>query len=538
MQAATRDDNFWSEDHPPDGVSTLRYYLEPLWRRKWILLAPVVVILLVTIVATIRQADLYESSADVFVNRQELASTSLVGQTPALDNPDRTMQTHVRLARAPLVMERTLRAANASRITVSTLLANSSIFPLADILRFEVSDRDPARAARLASAYARAFVAYRRELDTLGLAPTLERLRGQIEQLEADGKAASALYVRLADREQQLQSLQALRLSNLSVVRTDGPGDATEIGAQPTRNAAVAIAAGLVLGLILVFLSESLSTKPRRKEELEALLGGRYLGRQTLGDRGGSPLAFDDPAGHEADAAHALRTSFDLANAPLGARRIMVTSPHGEEGKSECALQLAVSLARSGRRVTLVDLDLRKSAITRLTGVDRRFGMTSLIRGECDLTTALATIPLEDTATGPPHADSNGRSVPGALLEIVGSGPPAPVHPTELISSKQVATIFGELERRADVVLVDVPPLLEAPDAAALSACVDAILLVVSARAARGPTLAEARRAIAAWPPAMLGFVLTEGREGRTVVRGVPARPRQGAQVSEPERVG
>ncbi|MGI8886655.1 MAG: P-loop NTPase [Gaiellaceae bacterium] len=538
MQTAVRDDNFRSEDHPPDGVSTLRYYLQPLWRRKWVFLAPVVVILLVTIVATLRQTAEYRASADVFVNRQELASTSLVGQTPALDNADRTMQTHARLARIPLVLERVLKAANAGQIATSTLRARSSVFPLADILRFQVSDEDPARAARLASAYAREFVAYRRGLDTLGLAPTLDRLRDQIEQLEADGNTGSPLYVRLADREQQLQSLQALRLSNLSVVRADRPGDATEIGSRPTRNAAIAIAAGLVVGLVLVFLFESLSTRPRRREEFEALLDGQYLGRQTLEDRGGAPLALDDAAGREADAAHALRASFDLANARLGARTIMVTSPGSGEGKSECALQLAVSLARSGRHVTLVDLDLRTTAITRLTGVDRHLGMTSVIRGECDLTAALVTIPLEDTATGRSHVDSNGRNAPGALLEIVGSGPPAAVHPAELLSSSQVATVFGDLENRSDVVLVDVPPLLEAPDAAALSACVDAILLVVGARAARGPTLAEARRAIAAWPPAMLGFVLTEGREGRTVVRGVPASPRSGTHASEPERVG
>ncbi len=537
MQAAVGDGDFRSEG-PPDGVSTLRYYLEPLWRRKWVFLAPLLLLPLVTLIATALQTTLHEASAEVLVNRQELASTSLVGETPALDNPDRTMETHVRLARVPRVMEQAVRAANAGQITVSTLRTTSTVSPFADILRFEVSNKDPVRAARLATAYARAFVAYRRELDILGLAPTLERLRDRIEQLEADGKSASQLYVLLADREQQLQLLQALRSSNLSVVRTDTSGDATEIGRQPRRNAAIAIAAGLVVGLILVFLSESLSTRPRRKEEFESLLGGRYLGRQALGNRGGSPSALDDPAGREADAAHALRTSFDLAKAPLVAHTIMVTSPQAGEGKSECALQLAVSLARSGRRVTLVDLDLRKAAITRLTGVDRQFGMTSLIRGECDLTAALATIPLEDTATERPRVDSNGRSAPGAVLEIVGSGPPAAVHPAELISSKQVATIFGELERRADVVLVDVPPLLEAPDAAALSGCVDAVLLVVSARAARGPTLAEARRAIAAWSSPMLGFVLTEGSEGRNGLLSVPARPGQGTQVSEPERVG
>jgi Mrp family chromosome partitioning ATPase len=518
-------------------VSTLRHYLQTLWRRKWVGLAPLVLIPLVVLIATLQQQDLYEASADVLVNRQEAATTTLVGETPALDDADRTMATQVRLAGIPVVLERTLAAAGATGISAQKLRASSSVFPLADILRFAVTDRDPALAARLARAYAREFVGYRQQLDTAGFAPTLAQLTRQLEQLEAAGSVDSPLYLRLADREQQLESLKALRTSNVSVVRAETAADADQVAPRPRRNTALGLAAGLVVGLILVFLWESLSTKPRSQDEFEALLGMPFLGRLGPGSRDEASPLLGDTTGPEADAVHTLRTNLELANLAVGARTIMITSPHAGEGKSATALQLGVALARAGRHVVLVDLDLRRSCLARLVGIDNSFGVTTLARGECELADALVAIPLNDEVARSAPAGSNGRWDSGASLEVVGSGPLA-VHPTELLSSEALVAVFDELGRRADIVLVDVPPVLEAPDAAAIASRLDGLLLVVSSRHARGPTLADARRAVDAWPVAKLGFALTEGREERPYVRQLRrAKQAAGARTAEPERV-
>jgi Mrp family chromosome partitioning ATPase len=516
-------------------VSTLRHYLHVLWRRKWIGLAPLVLIPLVTLVATLRQQDLYEASADILVNRQEVATTSLIGQTPALDDAERTMDTQARLARVPSVVDRTLAAAGARSTSRHIFLAQSSVFPLADILRFSVSDRDAARAARLASAYAREFVRFRRELDTLGLARTLQELRGQIQELEAAGNVDSPLYVTLADREQQLESLVALRTSNVSVVRTAEVEDAERVAPRPRRDTALAVAAGFFVGLILIFLAESLSTRPRSDDEFEELLGMPLLARLGAGTQGKTALVLGDRA--DADAVHSLRLNLELANSAVGARTIMITSPRSREGKSATMAQLGVALARAGRHVTLVDLDLRESSLTRLVGLDERFGVTALARGECELAEALVAMPVDDEGDNSASADSNGRREP-ALLEVVGSGPPV-IHPAEFLSSKSVAPVLAELLRgRADVVLVDVPPVLAAPDAAAVAAYADAVLLVVGPRDARGPILAAARRVLDGWPVAPLGFAVSEGGDERPLF-GELHRDKllARARSSEPERV-
>lgn len=522
-----------------DGVSTLHHYLRALWRRKWVGLAPLVVIPLVTLVATARQQALHEASADVLVNRQEAATTSLIGQTPALDDAGRTMETQVRLARVPLLAERVLTATSLTGRSARALLARSTVFPLADILRFTVTDEDPALAARLASEYARQFVRYRRELDTAGLARALEELRRQITQLEKTGRVDSPLYVRLADREQQLVALEALRTSNVSVVQTAAAADATQVAPRPLRNTALALAAGLVVGLVVVFLWETLSTKPRSQVEIAALLGMPFLGRLRLDSRAAgavsSPL-LADPGGAEVDAFHALRTNLELANAGIGARAIMVTSLHGGEGKSATVASLGVVFARAGRRVALVDLDLREPSLTRLFGLDNRLGATTLARGECELADALVAVPVEDADERGPAAGANEGPGDVGTLAIVAAGP-LPTHPAKTLCSSALAAALSDLGRRADIVLVDVPPLLDAPDAAAVSALLDGLLLVVSSRRTRRPALAEARRAVDAWPLARLGFALTEGADGRPHVRALHRSTRQArTRVARPER--
>ncbi|HZO48714.1 MAG TPA: P-loop NTPase [Gaiellaceae bacterium] len=512
------DDTF---DPAPDGVSTLRLYLQALVRRWPLLVAPLLAIPLVTFVATKAQHEVFEASASVLVNRQEAATTTLIGQTPALDNPDRTMATQVSLARSNTVVDRVRTAADPP-LPRTVFVARSKVFPSADILVFTFSDGSRERAARLAAAYAREYVRYRRALDTAALGQTLAELRGQLAQLARRGRGSSALYTRLADRAEQLEALAALRRSNVTLVQTTSPGDAEQVAPRPLRNTALALAAGLVVGLVSVFLAELLGTKPRSVAELESLLGTRYLGRIRLGGRDALPLV-TDPQGAEADAVYALQASLELANRPVGARTVMVTSAHAGEGKSAVCVNLAVALARSGRHVALVDLDLRHPEVARLLGLDDRIGVTSVAHGACGLVEALVAVPLADLEREAASSRSNGRAELGGVLEVVTSGP-LPAHPARLLGSKGLAEALAALAQRAEIVLVDVPPVLDAPDAAAVSARLDALLLVVDARRARGPVLAEVRRAVSGWPPRPLGFALVDQKPTRALARPL-ARP-------------
>ena len=517
----------------PEGGSTLRHYLRTLWRRKWLLVLPLVLIPVVTYVATKRQAALYEASADVLVNRQEVATTSVIGQTPALDDPGRTMDTQSNLARVPTVVNRTLAAAGLRDRSPQSLLGRSAVYPVSDLLRFTVDDPDPRIVTRLASEYARQFVRYRRQLDTSGLAATRRELEQELRSLEAAGKTGSPLYLRLADRQQQLATLEALRLSNVSVVMVPDQGDVEQVAPRPLRNTAVAGAAGLVVGLILAFLGEALSTRPRSEDEVEAILGTPCLGRLRSTARR-DRLTRDEGAS-DADVFHAVRTSLELANDRAGARTVMLTSPRAGESTTEVTANLALAFARAGRHVVVVDLDLRRRRLTDFFGLDDHPGVTSLASGT-ELAGTLVPIPVGAATTTSADAAGNGAGMVTGLLEVAPAGP-AFAAPVEVLASPGLAEGIAALERRASLVLVEAPSLLETSDAAAISRVAQGLVLVLDSRRARRPVLGDVRRATQAWPLTQLGFVLVDDRPAEPAFAPV-WRTRDRTTTSESERVG
>jgi Mrp family chromosome partitioning ATPase/capsular polysaccharide biosynthesis protein len=522
------------------GGSTLRHYLRTIWRRKLVALAPIVVIPLAVFLSAHRQPAKWEASASVYVNRQSVAATSLIGQTPALDDPGRVMITQARLARVSSVAERALAEAGIEGKPARELLNRSDVNPFADTLIFTVREPDPALAARLATAYAHQFVLYRRRLDTAGFATTLAELERELESLEASDRTSSALYARLSGQQQQLESLRALSSSNVSLVQPADPGDAVKTQPRPLRDTALAGVASIFVALIAVFLAEALSTRARSVEEIETLLGTRYLGRAPHGrDATGtaSTFALDEADAKVSDAFQAVRVGFELANTNIHAKTIVVAGIRASAATGSVAAGLAVALARAGRHVVLVDLDLREQRLTRAFGFADRPGLTSLAAGGGDAATVGIPVELGDAAaTGPADSSGNGREPRPALLEVVPTGP-LPGHPSHLLGTPALGGVLANLARRADVVLVNVPPLLETPDAGGVSALADGLLLVVDRRDARRPVLGDAAREIEGWPAVKLGFVLAEDQGTRSFT-APPRRPRgQVEPVGERERV-
>jgi len=210
-----------------------------------------------------------------------------------------------------------------------------------------------------------------------------------------------------------------------------------------------------------------------------------------------------DPGSAEAEPFRVLRTNFEFFNVEHGARTVMVTSAHEKEGKSTTLANLAVTLARAGRRVTVVDLDLRRPSLERLFRLKPGPGVTEVARGRAKLSTALTHVPIaEDDA----DTDADGT------LHVLGAGA-IPADVAEFIAGKPLANLLRALRRRGDIVLIDAPPLLGTGDAMALSARVDALVVVTRLHALRRPLLGELRRVLDTCPTRKLGFVLTGAQD-------------------------
>jgi Mrp family chromosome partitioning ATPase/capsular polysaccharide biosynthesis protein len=524
-----------AHEHP-----TLRDYLQVLRRRKWIVLTSAVVVPVAAFLFSAQQQSKYRASAEVLLSRQNLSQSLNGVQDPTLSiQPDRLAQTQADLARVPPVIERTLRTTRVKSITPAEFAAASSVSAKtdADLLTFRYTHHDPALAARLATEYARQYIAYRAQLDTQALTKARTQVQDRIAQLELGGGTKSALYASLVERDQQLQTMQALQTANASLVRE--AQDASKVQPRPTRNTILGLFLGLVLGVGLAFLREALDTKVRTSDEVARRLELPILARIPAPPRqlrSTNKLAMlADPDGIHAEPFRVLRTNVEFANLEARAKTMMVTSAVEEEGKSTTVANLAVAFARSGKRTILVDLDLRRPFQNKFFPLGRRPGLTDVALRHTSLDDALAPYPLTD---GPSwslrNRTGNGTVTIAGRLEVIGTGP-LPPNPGEFLGSHVVDEILGALAERADLVLIDAAPLLSVGDALALSAKVEAMLLVTRMDRLRRPIVRELHRTLAASPAQPLGLIVTAADADETYGYGYSYKGRYAGYRRRPE---
>jgi Mrp family chromosome partitioning ATPase len=529
---------------------TLPEYLAIIRRRKWVAIIPLLVVPLVAVAYSFQQSPVFEASSEVLLNRQDLGSV-LSGRTNAdvFTDPDRFAQTQAAIARVPEVTERAVERAKVPGVTSAALLGSSTVAPRgnADLLRFSVKNGDAASAGQLATAYARSYTDYRLELDTAAFASARRDLERRLASLRASGSTRTVLYGDLAQKAQELRTMELLQ-ARAEVVKIAKLG--TQVAPTPMRNGVLALAFGLLVGLATLFLWEALDRRVRDEEEIHRTLQTPLLARLPTPRRAGLAM-LDDPSDVDAEAVRRLRSSVEFANLDVNAKVIMVTSCVGEEGKTTTISNLAVALARGGHRVALVDLDLRKPMIGHLFGVEFRPGLADVAIERVELSQALiqrrlvssepiklARLPVGATQVAGEEPERK-RGVPEGQLFVLPAGF-LPASPGELVGTQAVASILATLREQMDFVLVDAPPLLTVSDASTLFKRVDALFLIVRIGIVNRPMLRDLARELDVSSVRKLGFVLTgaeatEGYDSRAYGYGYLSR-RDGVeqQAQEP----
>ena len=497
---------------------SLTDYLHVLRRRLWILVLAVAITTLAAVLYSVRQPALYQTSADVLLRSQTLPS-SLSGLTDPsaslyLYDPDRVMDTQIGLARLPLMANRVLAAAPQPELSAGGFLASSDAFavPNTDFLRFQVQATDPAVATRLANEYARQYALYRTELDTEAVERSLRTLRSRIAALrEAGGRVSNENAQELQQKADQLETLVALQQANAVVVRkAEGAG---QIEPKPVRNGLLGLGLGLILGLGLALLREALDTRVRSTEEVASILNhvpllARLPGPHRRLRRTDELAMMRDPNSASAEAFRMLRTNLEFASLGRQTRVIMLTSALEDEGKSTTAGNLAVALARAGKHVALVDLDLRRPTLDRYFDLQGAAGLTDVVLGRLSLDEALVPVQIGGDSLAPgENANGNRRVVAAGALAMLPAGE-LPPNPGDFVGSEYVRHIVGELRERADFVIVDAPPLLQVGDAMTVAGFVDGIVIVVNTDTVRRPALIELSTVLERSPTEVLGFVV------------------------------
>ena len=230
---------------------------------------------------------------------------------------------------------------------------------------------------------------------------------------------------------------------------------------------AVAGAAGLVLALGAVFVMEYLDDTVRWEGDREQKLGGMsVLGALArMPNSKGAIMARATERSPESEAIRSLRTNLFLSRRRETYRSILITSPGDREGKSFATANLAVSFAAAGLRIVLVDGDMRRPTQHIIFDLPNFFGLADLL----------------NRRTSPDEVVSGKGLQPTGIsnLSLLSAGK-IPPDPAILLNSPKLTLLMRALEERADIILVDSPPVLAVPDTVLLASECSATFLLVS----------------------------------------------------------
>ncbi|MDV8001444.1 polysaccharide biosynthesis tyrosine autokinase [Rhodococcus sp. IEGM 1408] len=231
------------------------------------------------------------------------------------------------------------------------------------------------------------------------------------------------------------------------------------------RNVAIGLVLGLLAGVGVALLINTLDRRVKSKEQLESITGKPVVGsipfRKNEDKEKGAEHLVPFREGHSpaAESFRRLRTNLQFLNVDNPPRVFVLTSSVATEGKSETAINLSLALAEAGNRVLLIEADLRRPLVVSYLAMPDKVGLTNILSGQAK---------FEDVVQETRHD--------GVTLLACG---PLPPNPSELLASDMAKHLFEDLRSKYDYVIIDSPPLLPVTDGALLARVTDGALLVV-----------------------------------------------------------
>lgn len=333
-----------------------------------------------------------------------------------------------------------------------------------------------------------------------GRSNILPRLQEKERELERRVEATQLTYAQLLQKLDETRLIENQNVGNARIV------EAAVVPEKPTSSkkkliAAGGVVAGGLLGIAVAFLVDLIDHSVKNVKEAKELFGYTLLGvvpnfgksksfRLPFGKdteiKESRLVAREEPRSPIAQAYQMLRANLKFLSSDKQIKAIVVTSSVPQEGKSEVSANLAVAIAQVGRRVLLIDADMRHPSQHHLWDLTNSVGLSNLLVGEAEFPTAVREV------------------MPG--LDVLTSGV-IPPNPVALLDSKRMANLMETFAKGYDAVIVDTPPMAGIADAPILGKMADGILLVVRPGVVDSPSAKAAKEFIARSGQTVLGIV-------------------------------
>jgi len=417
-----------------------------------------------------------------------------IGPGTVTENPDiravRESLSTLRIQRVTAMLEKTERHPDVERIDVQIEQGEQDLMRLLEeqhgldptLVQLEVElaglhDRGVAIDAAIANT-----------TERFSLYP--DKMR-RLSQLELAATAAEEVYRSLQAQSYQIAVAEAMSASPIQFVepaqRPDRP-----VSPRLLVNLVVGLGVGLLAGLGLVGVFEYIDDSLKTADELREAWDAPQLGVVPRFAAGlGVTIASLKPTDPVVEGFRTLRSAIGYATLDKPASTLMVTSSLPAEGKSTVLANLGVAMANEGKRVLIVDCDLRKpTQHTFHTSTANKTGLTQVLLGKDSWQEAVQATPVE-----------------GLTLLTAG---PIPPNPGKLVESLKLRQLLNELSREHDVVLVDAPPALVVNDGLLIAGMVDHVLVVVEASKTPRRVLLESRERLESHGIEPLGLVFNK----------------------------
>ena len=500
------------------GELQLADYLDIVNRRKTTIIALVLATLALAILLSALQTPQFRASARV---RVEVGSTDTLedNSNTSTSVRSRNLQNEVEFANSDRVAD-AAAVAFGEEISAAIAASNDS-----DTLTFTVVNANPDTAANIANVFADAYVTERSDSATERFTDASdvisERLiviadqRADLEASRTAGADASSIDNQIVALDAEEAGLRS-QLSQIDVVGQLNSSTSVSIlnAAEPpagafspswVRNIGLALIAGLVLGMGVALVRESLDNTILTKRSLEKAMDGQpILGiipspvRSRFGTKQRERRLITSRTGGFTEAYRSLHSSIELGQAAGSEiRSILVTSPNAAEGKSTVASHLAIAFARAGSSVIVVDADMHNPTQHQMFGLPNENGLADQLSnvGQAEIVT--------EQASGE------------GLLSVIPAGNSS-LPPAELLRSVSSEEFIEKLSYAYDLVIIDSPPLRPVTDTLPLARFADATLLVTMRGQTNASEVEEAVEMLARAQTRPLGGVLNGADDNQT----------------------
>jgi non-specific protein-tyrosine kinase len=505
----------------------IKRYLALVWRWAWLIILGGVIAGGGAYLVSKNTQKVYRASARFLIDEAPGATSG--NDLAQILLEERLAQTYVEIIKTRPILAETIAKLGDDTLTVNALAGKITVSAPQEsqILTVIVEDTDPERAANIANTLGEVFITQTQARENLRYAApianwqeriteignTIQEIEIQISEMgtpetAVDEAALSRLQTQL--NEAQIRYTEAFNnLNTLQIAQAKENSNIVDIEAavvnknpirpQTDTNTMLATAVGVILALSVIILIEYLDDTIKLPDEiledtnLSTLGAIAYIKTNALEER---LITQEQPRAPISEAYRMIRTNLNFATVDGGLRTVIVSSASPGEGKSTTSANLAVVIAQTGKKVVIVDADLRRPRQHKIFNVLNNQGLTTAIL---------------DNQT-PINYHMQPTTIPNLMLLASG---PIPPNPAELLNSHRMHQVLEALKKEADVVIFDSPPILTVADATILAPQVNGCLLVVEVGKTKRKSFREAAERLMQANVHLFGTVMNRSQPGR-----------------------